>query len=235
MVSFTNFFLSAGSESLLEKIAVWYQNSVFYELLNHFKEQYFTIEFGAYENFSVGTGASSVARNLILAVIIGTIIATGMAVYTRSVLGGFVRALLKSGADSTENAKKLSELGFFRSAAIRYELSRGVTLRKVIRCTQEEAFLAEEAAKVEALDGEGKKSQNPYTAKRFRPDFLTAQYYIPEDLRIRAELRFEKKGSGWGLFVLIAVVIVIVAALLGRFLPDIFQFADNLISMMAPK
>ena len=34
---------------------------------------------------------------------------------------------------------------------------------------------------------------------------------------------------------LIAVVIVIVAALLGRFLPDIFQFADNLISMMAPK
>jgi hypothetical protein len=145
-----------------------------------------------------------------------------------------VRALLKSGANSTENAKKLSELGFFRSAAIRYELSRGVTLRKVIRCTQEDAFLAEEAAKAEVAEGEG-KSQNPYTTKRFRPDFLTAQYYIPEDLRIRAELRFEKKGSGWGLFVLIAVVVVIVAALLGRFLPDIFQFADNLISMMAPK
>lgn len=234
MVSFTNFFLSAESESLLEKFAVWYQNSVFYELLNYFKEQYFTVEFGAYENFSVGTGASSVAQNLILAIILGTVIATGMAVYTRSVLGGFVRTLLKSGANSTENAKKLSELGYFRSAAIRYELSRGVTLRKVIRCTQEDAFLAEEAAKAEVAEGEG-KSQNPYTTKRFRPDFLTAQYYIPEDLRIRAELRFEKKGSGWGLFVLIAVVVVIVAALLGRFLPDIFQFADNLISMMAPK
>lgn len=234
MVSFTNFFLSAESESLLEKFAVWYQNSVFYELLNYFKERYFTVEFGAYENFSVGTGASSVAQNLILAIIVGVILATGMAVYTRSVLGGFVRALLKSGANSTENAKKLSELGYFRSAAIRYELSRGVTLRKVIRCTQEDAFLAEEAAKAEVAEGEG-KSQNPYTTKRFRPDFLTAQYYIPEDLRIRAELRFEKKGSGWGLFVLIAVVVVIVAALLGRFLPDIFQFADNLISMMAPK
>ena len=150
MVSFTNFFLSAESESLLEKFAVWYQNSVFYELLNYFKEQYFTVEFGAYENFSVGTGASSVAQNLILAIIVGVILATGMAVYTRSVLGGFVRALLKSGANSTENAKKLSELGYFRSAAIRYELSRGVTLRKVIRCTQEDAFLAEEAAKAEA-------------------------------------------------------------------------------------
>ena len=65
-------------------------------------------------------------------------------------------------------------------------------------------------------------------------DFLTARFYIPEDLRYRAEIRFEKKGSGWGIVALVAVLTVVVAILLCRFLPSLFTLADNIITMLAP-
>ena len=227
MRSFMHFFLTAGSESLWEKLTVWYQNSLFYELFEYFNEKYFTVEFGAYENFSLGAGAASTAQIVIYAIAIGAILAAAMAVYTRSVLGGFVRGLLKEGATSPENAKKLSEIGFFRNAFIRRELAKGVTLRKVVKCCEEEAFEATADA-AEQRSARGSKTG-------FQPDFLTARYYIPEELKYRAEIRFEKKGSGWGTFFLVTIGAIVIAALIGFFLPDLFQLMDNIIGMMTPK
>ena len=232
---FTQIFLTAGSESLWEKLAVWYQNSIFCELFNYFNEKYFTVEFGAYENFSLGAGSAAIAQTLVYAIAIGVIVAAAMAVHTRSVLGGFVRSLLKEGATSPENAKKLSEVGFFRSAAIRRELTKGVTLRKVVRCCEENAF---QAALAEQGSEEKTEPERKWGGKRksdFRPDFLTARYYIPEDLKYRAEIRFEQKGSGWGNFLLATLGAIVVAALIGFFLPDLFQLVDNILGMMTPK
>ncbi|MBQ8441505.1 MAG: hypothetical protein IJX19_12645 [Clostridia bacterium] len=223
------FCLTTGSESLWEKLSVWYHNSIFYELFEYFNEKYFTVEFGAYENFSVGAGVTSLAQTIVYAIALGVILAAAMSVYTRSVLGGFVRTLIKEGADSPENAKKLSQLGFFRNAAIRRELAKGVTLRKVVRCCEEEAFLAEQESKTAETAGKGTGEMT------FRPNFLTARYYIPEDLRYRAEIRFEKKGSGWGLFLGASVIAILLAAVIGYFLPDIVQLMDNIIGMMTPK
>ncbi len=232
MFSFTHFCLSAGSESFWEKLSVWYQNSIFYELFQYFNEKYFTVQFGAYENLSVNSGVAAMAQTIVYAIAIGVILGAAIAVYTRSVLGGFVRALLKEGATSPENAKKLSQLGFFRNAAIRRELSRGVTLRKVVFCCEEEAFLATRVAnsQEESAGGAGKRREE----KPFRPDFLTARYYIPEELRYRAEIRFEKKGSGWGLFFGAVAIAIVLAAVLGFFLPDVVQLMDNIVGMMSP-
>ena len=224
----TRFFLTTGSESLWEKLSVWYRNSIFCELFEYFNEKYFTVEFGAYENFSLGAGAAATAKTVVYAIAIGIIVAAAMAVYTRSVLGGFVRKLIKEGANSPETAKKLSEVGFFRSAAIRRELARGVTLRKVVRCPEEDAFLA-------TTDKTEKKKGKQGKPESFRPDFLTARYYIPEELKYRAEIRFEKKGSDWGMFAIVMVMAVVIAALIGFFLPDLFQLMDNIIGMMTPK
>ena len=240
MFSMFQFFLSVSGESLWEKLTVWYRSSVLYELLNYLRDRYFTIEFGAYENFNLGAGASSMAQTIILSVAIGFMVAAVMAVYTRTVLGNFVRALLKSEAKDAQSAKDLSSLGFFRSAAIRRELSRGVTLRKVVKCVQEEELLGN---KEENPAGEGEEIENPTPATSkapssevlFKPDFTTARYYIPEDLRYHAELRFEKKGSGWGPMLITIVASIVIAALLSYLLPDILQMADNLISMMSPK
>ena len=43
------------------------------------------------------------------------------------------------------------------------------------------------------------------------------------------------KGSGWGNFLLATLGAIVVAALIGFFLPDLFQLVDNILGMMTPK
>lgn len=217
----------------LDELAEWYENSVFAELLEYLSTRYFTVDFGNYENFSVSSGAGVMARNLILAFAFGFIAAILLTAYTRVHLGGFVRRLIKAECNSPESAKTLYELGFFRSVSIRSALKRGSALRMAVRyCTPEDR----EAACVKTSLAEGETAPEiPERQLCEKIDFMRDAFYVPESLRIRAELRFESKGSGW-LPVLVAVVaIAVIAAVFCWFLPDVVQFADNLITVFAPK
>ena len=217
----------------LDALVEWYRNSVIAEMLEYFSQRYFTVEFGNYENFSISSNAGVMARNLILALAFGFIAAILMTAYTRVHLGGFVRKLIKAECTSPESAKTLYELGFFRSVSIRSALKRGSVLRMAVRyCTPEDRAAARAAISPE----EGESAPTP-TARQLseKIDFLKDGFYIPEELRIRAEIRFESRGSGW-LPVLGAVAaIAVVAAVFCWFLPDVVQFADNLITVFAPK
>lgn len=88
-----------------------------------------------------------------------------------------------------------------------------------------------------------KKAENAHTSFKLskssayqtaKIDFTTARFYIPEELRYRADVRFDRAGSGWRAVILTAIATIVVAALLCWLLPDILQFADNIISMTSP-
>ena len=224
--------LSVGGETLWERISAWYQNSLLNEILTYIEERYFTVEFGSYDNFAISGSAGTTARNAILAMAIGIVVASIMTAYLRNGLGGFVRKLIAEEANSPENAKTLTELGYFRSSMIRRELVRGSSLRMVVRCRETEA--CEDAEREGQEIPENEKKTHTGVEKATKIDFCTAHFYIPEDLRYRAELRFDKKGSGWGPVILTSIAVIFVAAALCWFLPDVLQFADNLISMTAP-
>lgn len=224
--------LSVGGETLWERISAWYQNSLLNEILTYIEERYFTVEFGSYDNFAISGSAGTTARNAILAMAIGIVVASIMTAYLRNGLGGFVRKLIAEEVNSPENAKTLTELGYFRSSMIRRELVRGSSLRMVVRCRETEA--CEDAEREGQEIPENAKKTHTGVEKATKIDFCTAHFYIPEDLRYRAELRFDKKGSGWGPVILTSIAVIFVAAALCWFLPDVLQFADNLISMTAP-
>ena len=65
-------------------------------------------------------------------------------------------------------------------------------------------------------------------------DEAEERLYIPEELKYRAELRFDKKGNGVAGLVLTAVLTVALAILLIKLMPDILQLVDNFISMVSP-
>ncbi|MBR3894046.1 MAG: hypothetical protein IKJ35_02750 [Clostridia bacterium] len=256
---------STSGTSFWEKIAAWYEKSLLNELLTYFREQYFTVEFGVYENFSVNPGMGQTVRNIIVAIALGLIVAFLMTAYFRIGLGNFVRKLLKEECFSPESAKNLMELGYFQSTMIRRELTKGGSLRMVVHQCEETATV--ETDEAEAVETEVEKSdveaapenacaeeiseeeqpaevfaeasaEAPEDQKREgqakKIDFLTARFYIPEDLRARAEIRFQKKGSGWGSIVLAVLLTIVGSALLCWLLPDIVRLADNLISFFAP-
>ena len=68
-----------------------------------------------------------------------------------------------------------------------------------------------------------------------RLDYTVARFYVPEDLKYRAEIRYESRGSGWIPVLLTVVLSVVGAALICWLLPDFVQLLDNLISMTAPQ
>lgn len=244
------------SLSFWEKLAAWYEQSALCELLTYIEERYFSVEFGIYENFSVTGGLGENVRNIIIAIALALIAVSVMNAYTRQNLGGFVRRLISEDCLSPDRAKTLSELGYFRSTSIRRALSRGTTLRLVVRradetetddaqSTDETVPAAESDSILENGDGNPDTVSESASAAEETPvskseeqgsriDFLTARFYVPEELRYRAEIRFRTKGSSWWLVALTAVLSVVVAALLCSFLPDIVAFADNLMTWLSP-
>ncbi len=210
-------FLLAGGSSFWEQIAGWYQNSTLGELISYFRETYFSIRFGAYDNFSVTEQTANIVNKIIPALIIGIIIAAIATVYCRRVVGQFVRTLIEKEALSPESGVTLFDTGAFRSTVVRRELCRGAFLKKVVRCREEEAFIAEKGSDAS-----------------YQIDFTRDHFYIPEELKDRAEIRFNPKGSSWLTVVLTAVLTPIVVGLICRFLPNILQFADSIITYFAP-
>lgn len=210
-------FLRAENASFWEQIATWYQNSTLGELIAYFKETYFTIHFGAYDNFSVTEQTANIVNTIIPALIWGIIIASVATVFCRRVVGEFVRTLCKKEALSPDRAVTLMETGLFRSTIIRRELCRSAFLRKVVFCREEQEILSEK----------GKDAT-------YKIDFTKDHFYIPEDLKYRAETRFNQKGSTWVYVLVTAVLVPVVVGLLCRFMPDILQFADSIITFFAP-
>ncbi len=236
--------LSSGNTSFWEQFLSWYHQSTFYELLVYFEERYFSVDFHVYEHITLGPNAGKTAQMMILGIAIGLIIASIMIAYTRTKLGGFVRKLIKTECLSPDRAKTLSELGEFRNAALRRELLRGVTLRKFVCCADTQNAELESSMRQES-EKSTLKEKKPIALLRIkefflgksegqRIDFTVSRFYIPEDLKYRADTRFEKKGSGWLFALLTSVGVIVFASLICKFLPDILQLMDNLIGMMAP-
>ena len=217
MPSLIPVFSTSASTSFWELIATWYQNSTFGELISYFKETYFTVQFGAYDNFSVTERTAEMVNTIIPALIWGIIIAAIATFYSRRIVGSFVRTLCGKEAFSPQRGVTLFDVGLFRSTVVRHELSKSAFLRKVVFCREEQTFLLEK----------GKDAT-------YKIDFTRDHFYIPEDLKDRAEIRYNTKGSTWLHVVLTVVLAPLVVGLLCRFMPDLLQAIDSLITFFAP-
>ena len=226
------FAFSAASESFWESVAAWYQKSVICELLTYLEEKYFSVSLGSYQNISVSATTGKNIRNIILAIAIGLIVASAMMVHTRRGLGKFIHTLLKNDCTSADKAKTLSELGFYQNHSVRSALKRGVTFGKLVCCKEEKEWSATQSFTNETVEKDG--STKDASRGEFAINCSTMHFYIPEDLRYRAEIRFEKKGTSWGFFAIVAILTVIGCALLCLFLPNLLQLTDNIITLLSP-
>lgn len=148
--------------------------------------------------------------NLIIwSMYIGILLATVYSYYQKRVVGGFVRHLMAKGANSIDNAKTLSELGYQNHAAIRRELSKPAPLRKMVW-------------EVEDNHREGEDGVI-YCAREKALDLNLGRFYIPEEKRIEAELRYEGKGTDLFAVIISVAVFFALAVLACAFLPTIME------------
>lgn len=144
---------------------------------------------------------------------IGLMLATVFMFYQKKVIGAFVRALLSAEASDHSSAKTLKELGFERNVPVRSALIKGGALRKLVWENGDNYVENESGVKI--------------SARQIPLDVNTARFYIPEDNRIRAELRYNEKGSDVFMLIITALVFLMVAFLAATFLPDLLKLLEN--------
>ena len=205
-------------------------------MLNNIWDYLYNVYLGVgtnYENLGFEKNPLFSLRLMVLGLFIGIVIACIAAAYHKQVLGGIARKLIAEGCLSAETAKSAKELGYGKNFLAKHALCRSVSLRRVVKCVEENEFYerqnAEEAEYEQRREAEPKLPK--YKAKEYLIDIENDRFFIPEELRIRAEVKFEKKGSGWlssvwGIVILCVAFLIILLAL-----PHIFDAIDGFVGI----
>lgn len=148
--------------------------------------------------------------NLIIwSLYIGILLATVFSYYQKRIVGGFVRHLMKNGANTPDNALTLAQLGYSKHPAIRRELSKPGPLRKMVWEVDDNYRMGENGVL--------------YCAREKALDLNLGRFYIPEEKRIEAELRYEGKGNDLFAVIISVAVFFVIAVLACIWLPTILE------------
>lgn len=216
------FFLSNSDKSLIE------------ELWEYFETTYFSPEVPKLDNFSFGSGTLVTLKTIIVGLTFGLIFASFITIYNKRYIGNFIRKMLREECLDADRAKTLDELGYIKSVGVKHAIKSGGTLAHWVRCVEEDVFNAEMEKKREEFENEHKDEKRPPRFKEveFKRDFSSMHFYIPEEKKYAADIKFDAKGANWGSFVFVTVVSIIICAFLSYILPDIVVMIDNFISVM---
>ena len=203
------------------------------ELWEYFEETYFSPDVPYLENFTIDSGSLVTLKTILIGITIGLILASFMTIYNKRYIGGFILKLIREECLDAERAKTLEELGYLKKFGVRYVISSNGTLTRWVRCVEEDEFYAkQDAARAEFEEAHKNDAKPPkYKETEFKRDTKTMHFYIPEEKKYAADVKFEAKGANWLSFALVAVVSIILCAFLSYILPDIIKMVDNFISV----
>ena len=209
--------------------------SVFRELWDYLVEKYFTLDFASHEypHFTVGEGTLFSLRTVLVALFVGVILAVILAAAQKRALGGLIRAMEREQCHTPEKAMTLEQLGLARASAIRQSLRHGTTLHGVVRCVEKDAYEEAQAKKREEFQAARESGTAPAGQKwkdiPFSYDFSSCHFYLPEEARYCAEVRFDRKGTNPVTILFTIIGAILLLALLCFLIPELLQLADNLI------
>ena len=208
------------------------EKSLFQELYEYFDETYFSPDMPHLENISFGAGTLISLKMILIGITLGLIFASFITIYNKRYIGGFIRKMLKEGCHDASSAKTLEELGYSKKIGIKYALRSGSPLSRWARCIEEDEFIANMKKKREEFEEVHKNEKNAPKFKEveFKRNVKTMHFYIPEEKKYAADVKFDAKGANWISFVLVAVVSIALCAFLSFVLPDLIKMADNFIS-----
>ena len=204
-------------------------NTFLQDIANKYYDLYvaFSVE---YTNINVYATELKMILSFIIGIGVGIMIAAFMSLFTKRTLGDFVRRVIERDALSPESAKTLDELDYFDRLIIRRAVAKSVSLRRVLKCREEEEFYAEQKLKRE--EHEKKRAEDRsigrFKETEYKVDADKDSFFIPEDLKYMAEIKFDKKGAtlraaiATSLITLIACIAIILA------LPELLEFLDGL-------
>ena len=196
------------------------ETNFFEDIWNYLYDAYFNIGDG-YANLGTESSPLITVGAVVFGVYIGIMIACVVMVYNRQVVGGAVRRMLEKKIHSKEDAITLSELGYKKNFLMRSMFRDSNSLRRVVKCVEEEAFYAEQNASKAEYDKKREAGEKlpRFREEIYRVDIENDHFYIPQDLELTATTKFRKKGSTWVSMVISIIVLTVAFFALLLFLP----------------
>lgn len=151
--------------------------------------------------------ALSTTEMVVWSIFLGILIGACSIFYNKRLVGAFVRSLIANSASDPDSAKTLEELGFEKNIFVRHALRDGSVLRKMVW----------EANDNYTADASGFR----FSARTQKMDINTARFYIDEENRVKADLRYSAKGTDVITLVIAVVVFFVTAYALLLFIPYI--------------
>lgn len=148
------------------------------------------------------TDTFSTLEKVILAIAIGILIAGIMLIYNRRVTARPIRALLKAEALTPGTAKTAAELGL-KPSAFRPVRDPYGGMRRSVR----------------VILADGTEADGKLTAE----DLGTARYYLPDDLKYAAEVRYDAKHTAWPVMIVVVIAVLIAAYLCIKYIPQLLD------------
>ncbi len=162
------------------------------------------------EEIQLGTNSITTLNIIVWSLFIGFMIAIGVTLYNKIVLGTIVRGLIDRQAFCEDDALTAKAIGC-NNIFIRFALRRGGSFRRIVRMTGD--------TETEQIKG----------------DFSTAKFYIPEENVHRAEMIYGKAGASVFSVLLSVLAFLAVAFVSFIVIPDLIQMLVNFLESLAPE
>ena len=161
-------------------------------------------------------------------------------IYIKNCHGRLVRGLLSREALHPDRAMTLAELGFEKYIPVLLGL-HGTALKKVVRSIEYDEYVSQvkkdyaeyEAAREEAKEN-GSRAPKLITRK-FTKKPTECHYYISEESRYTAEMRYNQNGSGHGTFFFVMLIGFICVLIIYALLPGILSLTDGVLNNFTVK
>lgn len=189
-----------------------------------------------YENLGADSSTMLSVRLIIFGLFVGVSLATFASVFNKRVLGDVVRRLIAEEALSPDKALTLDELGYGSNPLIGLAVKKSTSLRRVVKCREEVAYDMETERKRREYEERRKGGEKlpKFKDTVYRIDTHTDAFYIPEDMKYMADVKFEKKGTTWLGACLTVVVMAVVFVAVMIALPHIFELLDSFAAGFEP-
>ena len=206
-----------------------FKGTKFYQFFENIFDIFFNPEKVALENIDTSGGIVTL-RIIIIGIMFGFCAAAIAVLYEKRVIGGFVKKLLYEDCIGSDKAKTLQELGFGKNPSIRSSLRSGSTLKRWVKCVEEDEFWASVEEKRAEFEAEHPGESYVYPAFKRDPD--TMRFYIPSELKYKADVKFSTKGANVVSAIMVILISIILCAVLCSVIPDMLMFADNFITII---
>ena len=183
----------------------------------------------SFDNFNVDLSGSNfqiIIWGIYIGILLGTLGSIMFRVYTSKI----IKALIKNSAFDESSAKTAAELGLGKKAFIHHYLKDDSAIRRYVLVTGE----SHKTVKTNAF--------NTFWYEKFlktelpqKMDFENAKFYLPEENKIGAELRFIEERHPVRSFIIAAIVMLAAAIFAIYALPELLVMFDNFITQVKPE